>query len=70
MLWINNSVGEIGKRIGIRIGQEIEIEMLDIGVLIEILTEIKVDRLGGIGIQDLLVGRLDIGIIERIEIER
>ena len=68
MLWINNPVGEIGKRIEIRIGQEIEIEMLDIGVLIEILTGIKVGLQAGTGIQDLLVGHLDIGIIGRIEI--
>ena len=69
MLWINNPAGEIGKRIGIRIGQEIEIEMLGIGVLMEILTGIKVGHLAGTGIQDLLVGHLDIGIIGKIEIE-
>ena len=68
MLWTNNPVGEIGKRIGIRIGQEIEIEMLDIGVLTEILTGIKVGLQAGTGIHDLLVGHLDIGIIGRIEI--
>ena len=68
MLWINNPVGEIGKRIGTRIGQEIEIEMLDIGVLTEILTGIKVGLQAGIGIQDLLVGHLVIGIIGSIEI--
>ena len=68
MLWINNPAGETGKKIWIRIGQEIEIEMLDIGVLIEILTGIKVGHLVGTGIQDLLVGHLDIGIIGRIEI--
>ena len=70
MLWINNPAGEIEKRIGIRIGQEIEIEMLDIGVHIEIITGIKGGHLAGTGIQDLLVGHLDIGIIERIEIEK
>ena len=69
MLWINNPAGETGKKIGIKIGQEIEIEMLDIGVPIEILTGIKVGHLVGTGIQDLLVGNLDIGIIGRIEIE-
>ena len=69
MLWINNPAGETGKKIGIKIGPEIEIKMLDIGVLIEILTEIKVGHLVGTGIQNLLVGHLDIGIIGRIEIE-
>ena len=69
MLWINNPAGETGKKIGIKIGPEIEIEMLDIGVLIEILTGIKVGHLVGTGIQDLLVGHLDIGIIGRIGIE-
>ena len=68
MLWINNPAGETGKKIGIKIGQEIEIEMLDIGVLIEILTGIKVGHLVGTGLQDL-VGHLDIGIIGRIETE-
>ena len=43
--------------------------MLGKGVLIDILTGIKVGHLVGTGIQDLLVGQLDIGIIGRIEIE-
>ena len=69
MSWINSPVGEIGGKIGIRIGQEIEIGILAIEALIENHTEIKVDHLAGIGTQDLLVDHLDIGIIERIEIE-
>ena len=68
MLWTDNLVGEIERKIGIRIGQEIGIGMLVIEVLIG-TTEIKVDHLVGIDIQDPLVDRLDIGIIEGTEIE-
>ena len=69
MLWINSPVGEIERKIGIRIGQEIEIGILAIEVLTETHIEIKVDHPVGIGTQDLPVDHLDTGIIEGIEIE-
>ena len=68
MLWTDSLVGEIERRIGIRIDQETGIGMLVIEALIEIIG-IKVDHLVGMDIQDPLVDHLDIGIIEGIEIE-
>ena len=68
MSWTDSLVGEIERKIGIRIGQETGIGMLVIEALIGTI-EIKVDHLVGIDIQDPLVDHLDIGIIEGTEIE-